>query len=177
MTVPRGTYSKPGQPTLYNEKTLDKAYEYLNDCKKEEDIYEIIEDSEDNDGNKIVRRYGASGKVSMPNAGGLAIHLQVTRDTIYQWARVHEDFAYFMDLMNAVRENRLHEGGLSGRYSSSITAIMLGKYGYHKVVDNLSSDGSMSSGGNMTGLTNEQVRALADAEIAKKNDATPKNNS
>lgn len=167
-------YERPGKPTLYNEVVLEKAYEYLNDCKAQEDVYEVVEDDEEDSGTKVIRRYGASGKVSMPNAGGLAIHLQVNKTTLYEWAKTHDDFAYFMDLMNAVREDRLHEGGLSGRYSSSITAIMLGKYGYHKTVDNLSSDGSMSSN-HMAPLSTEQLEAIANAEIAK--DASANDNS
>src|SRR5688500_14005303 len=109
MTAPRGTYKTAGKPTKYSEDMLNKAYEYLDDCV---DVPSTEELSYDEDGRKLVKRQ--AGQVKFPNAGGLAVCLRVAKTTIYDWGKAHPEFQQVIDLMNAIQQDRLMNGGLSG---------------------------------------------------------------
>jgi DNA-packaging protein gp3 len=166
-TPPR--YSKPGKPTAYGEDVLNKAYEYLNECI-DDGVWEEYVDG--NNGGKLLRRH--VGEVKFPNAGGLSVALRVDRHTLYDWAKVHPDFKEVMRLMNGIQQDRLMNGGLSGRYNPTIASLILGKHGYRRKIDNKLSnpDGSLSP---MKQLTGEQLQAIADAEIAKNDKKTDDN--
>lgn len=100
-----------GRPTDYNEEILLKAQEYISSC----------EDT-DIEGGKV--------NVKIPTRGGLARYLDVSRDTLYEWAKVHKEFSYIMETLGAEQEDRLINQGLSGRYNSTISKVLLTKHGY-----------------------------------------------
>lgn len=113
------------RPTKYNEKILEDAQHYLENYEETGDI--------------------------IPTIAGLACELKIHRDTVYEWAS-NPDNKEFSDTVKDIataQERKLVGGGLSGSMNSMITKLMLNNHGYSEkhVVDNKSSDGSMSPKG------------------------------
>jgi hypothetical protein len=117
-----------GRPTDYNEEILTKAKEYLLSCEDEE-----VEKGTDD-------RPVYSIKVKLPTKGGLAVYLGVSRDTLYEWAKVHKDFSYIMERLGAEQEDKLINNGLSGDYNPTIAKVLLTKHGYREGTDVTSND-------------------------------------
>ena len=104
-----------GRPTDYSEEVLIKAREYLESCQDEESL----------DKSKLVR-------VKLPSIEGLAFHLGISRETIYQWEK-DEDKKEFSDIIGDLRAKQgesLINKGLSGDYNSTIAKVLLTKHGY-----------------------------------------------
>ena len=106
-----------GQPTKYNPKTLKKAQEYIASCVDKLEI--------DPESGKVLNI-----GVDIPKAEGLAKYLGVHRDTLYEWAKVHPKFSDILEAINQEQVVRLINGGLSGRYNSTIAKLVLAKHGY-----------------------------------------------
>lgn len=67
-----------------------------------------------------------------PSAGGLALHLGISRSIIYDWAK-EESKAEFSDILERIQckqENILLNKGITGEFNSNITKLVLGKHGY-----------------------------------------------
>ena len=98
-----------GPPTKFNSETIDKALHYLNN-------------------------YHEYGK-NIPSVAKLAQVLDVTRETLYTWAK-QEDKKELSDIIQKLsisQEVELLENGLSGAYNSTITKLVLGTHhGYHE---------------------------------------------
>ena len=94
-----------GQPTKYNDEVLAQAIDYLEDCP------DII-----------------------PSAVGLAVHLKVSRKTLYNWAdkEENEEFANVLELINDAQHHKALNNGLSGDYNATITKLVLANHGYHE---------------------------------------------
>ena len=110
-----------GRPTKYSQAIQDKAEEYLSSYLK---LGELV-----------------------PTVVGLAIHMDVTTKTIYNWAT--EEKPEFLRIFTRVEQTQhrgLVNGGLSGEYNPAITKMMLTHHGYSdkQQVDLSSTDGSMS---------------------------------
>lgn len=74
---------------------------------------------------------------SYPSIAGLALHLNLSRETIYAWSAQTEK-AEFSDIVAdimALQELRLSENGLFGKYNPTIAKLMLTKHGYHDKAD------------------------------------------
>lgn len=107
-----------GRPSEYSEEILVKANEYLDSCEDEE-----VEKGSD-------ERPVYSIKVKLPTKGGLARYLGVARDTLYEWAKIHEEFSDIMEALSAEQEDKLINNGLSGDYNPTIAKVLLSKHGY-----------------------------------------------
>lgn len=133
--------AKVGRPTEYNEETLAKAQAYLDSCIQSEEYTQDQDDSDDEyledqpNGGALKRRYSAPTVVKLPTKGGLAFHLGVSRDTLYEWAKVHTEFSYIMEQLGSVQESYLINYGLSGRYNPTIAKVLLTKHGYTDKID------------------------------------------
>lgn len=102
-----------GRPTKYTDEILQSAREYL-------------------DGG-----YAAQGD-AVPQIAGLACHLQISRETVRDWAS-HEDKAEFsgiVDELMAAQERGLVNGGLRGDYNATMAKLALSKHGYTDKVEN-----------------------------------------
>jgi len=100
------------RPSKYDDETCDKAREYL--------------------ANFIPTPFHA-----VPMIAGLAKHLKVSRDTVYEWAS-HPDKAEFSDIVGEImteQEMMLTSGGLMGTYHATIAKLMLSKHGYTDKVE------------------------------------------
>lgn len=109
-----------GRPTKYEgEETIKKSLAYIESC---------------------VDDHGIEKKVKIPTAEGLGLALGVTRDTLYEWAKVYNEFSYILDQLNKEQANRLLNNGLSGFYNATIAKLILAKHGYKEQSD-ITSDG------------------------------------
>lgn len=113
-----------GRPPTYSQEILDKAREYLDAC------LDIPEDKEN----------GIAKKVNLPSKAGLALYLKVSRDTLYDWAKIYLEFSNIMEEMGAKQEQALLNNGLSGAYNQTIAKVILTKHGYREGIDNTTND-------------------------------------
>ena len=108
------------RPTKYSKEIVEKAYDYID-------------------------TYADSGDM-IPSIEGLAIRLDLHRDTLYDWAR--QESKEFSDILGKILQKQqfvLINNGLSNTFNSAITKLVLGKHGFHdKMEQDISSkDGSM----------------------------------
>lgn len=104
-----------GRPTEYDPvKTTKLAREYIENCE-----------------DKYVRK---SLIVDLPVAAGLALYLGVNKKTLYEWAQKYDEFGNIMAELNAKQEKMLLTNGLSGKYNSTISKLVLSKHGYKEQI-------------------------------------------
>jgi hypothetical protein len=96
------------RPTDYNEEILAKAISYV--------------DNYDTEGLDH----------AIPSVAGLARYLGVARSTIYDWASQEEKKAFsdILQTLLAEQENTLINKGLTSKFNSTITKLILTKHGY-----------------------------------------------
>ncbi len=131
--------NKGGRPSKYNNKTLSKVMDYLEHFEEE-------------------------GQV-IPTVAGLAVHLDVNRDTLYAWAQ-DEDKAEFSDILGklkSLQEIVLVNNGLSGDFNSVITKMMLTKHGYSDKVDVVTDGESINNTKSNADLAREIMFAMQTA--------------
>lgn len=116
---------KGGRPTDYCEEILLKTREYIDNCE-DEDIQKVKQSNEE----KGYEMYENKLKVNLPTVAGLAVYLEVSRDTIYEWASKHKEFSDIIKRLRAKQEDRLINSGLSGDYNPTIAKVLLAKHGY-----------------------------------------------
>ena len=110
-----------GRPTKYSEDLQAQADEYI-------------------------LSYADLGDL-VPTLVGLAIHLDVAPNTIYNWAtEANPEFLRVFTRVEQLQHRGLVNGGLSGKYNPAITKMMLTKHGYSdkQELAHTSPDGSMS---------------------------------
>jgi len=96
-----------GRPTKYNTALLEKAQHYLDHYEEYDEV--------------------------IPSAVGLALVLDITRSTLYAWARDEDKkvFSHILDNINKKQEQIILRKGLNNEFNSNITKLVLGKHGYH----------------------------------------------
>lgn len=120
--------NKGGRPTLYNGDMLEKAKQYIKHFQNPE-----------------------SSKMKtievVPTVAGLSIFLGVSKQTIYDWGKVNSEFLDTLDSLQSTQESLLASNGLLGVFNPTISKLMMSNHGYSEkqVIDNTSSDGSMSA--------------------------------
>jgi len=98
------------RPTKWSKELEAQAYEYIKD-------------------------YQVHGHM-IPSIEGLAMVLDLHRDTLYDWAK-HDD-KEFSDILGKIlnaQEFWLVQNGLNNTFNSAITKLVLGKHGYHEKMD------------------------------------------
>ena len=95
------------RPTKYNTALLEKAQHYLDNYDEYDEV--------------------------IPSAVGLALVLNITRSTLYEWAKDEDKkvFSNILDNINKKQEQILLKNGLNNKFNSNITKLVLGKHGYH----------------------------------------------
>lgn len=125
-----------GRPTKYDRKYIQEAEEYLKKCIDE---YKMIDEYKEADGIKVAKedntkefktakikeRRKSIIKVKLPTIEGLALKLNVSRKTLYNWAEKHNAFLHTLEKIEREQKNRLLNKGLSGEYNSTIAKLIL----------------------------------------------------
>ena len=94
-----------GRPTKYSDDLQAQAEEYI---LSYEDLGELV-----------------------PTIVGLAIHLDVTTKTIYNWATEEKpEFLRIFTRVEQLQHRTLVNGGLAGTFNPAITKMMMTKHGY-----------------------------------------------
>lgn len=111
------------RPTEYNDQIPERAKKYLESCQdKEEQV--ISGESEK------FTAYKQKLRVSLPTIEGLAVYLDIHKDTIYEWEKIHPEFSDVTDILRAAQSKELINKGLSGDYNPIIAKLLLMKHGY-----------------------------------------------
>lgn len=128
-----------GRPTKYEGQiTIDKAKEYLNTCVDEYSEFNKTRGENTNSYDRLV-------KVNLPTVVGLALFLDVNKDTVYEWAKEYPEFSDTLSKVVSLQEQRLLENGMSGDYNSTIAKLILSSnHGYREKSD-ITSDGKALS--------------------------------
>jgi len=94
------------RPSKYNDTIIQQVIDYL-------DNYEDLDHV-------------------MPSIAGLSMVLNVTRETIYDWASQSEkpEFSDIIKKLLAVQEFVLSNKGLKGESNANLTKLFLAKHGY-----------------------------------------------
>lgn len=90
-----------GRPTEYNDEILKKSQEYIKSRK--------------DDGKEV----------KLPTLEGLALYLDVSRKSLYNWAEKHSEFLHTLGIIERKQKEKLIAKGLSGDYNSTIAKLML----------------------------------------------------
>lgn len=119
---------KVGRPTKYNEELQTKADHYL---------YEWL--------GGLAEELGES----IPSRVGLCVYLGISKSVSHEWEKIHPEFLDTLKGIETLQEQVALNGGMSGKYTPTITKLVLANHGYHdkQQIDNTSSDGSMSPKG------------------------------
>lgn len=110
-----------GRPTKLTDALIEKAAKYANsDYMTQSEVIPTIE--------------------------GLAVYLDVSRSTIYNWKTENRDFLDILDGLMARQAKELFSNGLTGDFNPTITKLILTKHGYSDRVeqDVTSSDGALA---------------------------------
>ena len=104
-----------GRPQEYKPEMVEKVKQYMLLCQDEENQ-------------------------KLPNKGGLAVYLDVARETIYDWCSKFPDFSDIVEKLFSMQEDSLINNGITGRYNASITKVILTKHGYREGIDTTTND-------------------------------------
>ena len=99
------------RPTKYSDEILDKAVEYV----------ALFFDKETIPEDEVI-----------PSIEGLALHLELARPTIYDWASQDdkEEFSYIVEKLKAKQGLILLTGVLLNKLNSNMGKAILSKHGY-----------------------------------------------
>ena len=122
------------RPTVFDKAMLTKAARYLSDFNRAD--------------------HGL-----IPSTAGLALHLNVARSTLYEWADKHPEFSDILERIQAHQEKELIAGGLGGAFNATITKLMLSKHGYVEKQEVTGKDGKDLFPSSVDQMTNEQLEA------------------
>lgn len=106
-----------GRPTKYTPELVEAARHYAEQFKELGDEF--------------------------PSACGLALHLGISRQLIYDWSKDEEkaEFLYILERIQCKQENVLLNKGIIGEFNSNITKLVLGKHGYSDRQEHTGKDG------------------------------------
>jgi hypothetical protein len=130
------TEKQRGRPTLYDETIVPKTREYIDRCVDRIEEYHKTRGDKSDSYDRLVR-------VQIPTIEGLAVHLGITRETIYQWEKDEDkkEFTDILGLLRAKQADALINNGLSGDYNPTIAKVLLTKHGYRDGVEMTGTDG------------------------------------
>ncbi len=71
----------------------------------------------------------------VPSVASFALQLQVSRSTVYEWAKQHKEFSDILEDLLQLQEQKLLIHGLTSKWNPTITKLMLSKHGYRESQD------------------------------------------
>lgn len=88
-----------GQPTKYTPQVIETINQYLKDAIPQ--------------------------NMKIPTVEGIALKLGISRDTLYEWAKVHEEFSDTLGKLKMMQKEALIETGIFGGKEINATIIGL----------------------------------------------------
>src|SRR3990167_4891833 len=88
-----------GRPTLYTPQIIEEINQYL---------VEAVPENQD-----------------IPTVEGIALRLGISRDTLYEWAKVHSEFSDTIEKMKIMQKQALVRTGIFGGKEVNATIIAL----------------------------------------------------
>lgn len=125
-----------GRPTKYSEEIIKKTMGYIETCG---DLFEIKQKPVIKDGLLTEEDYVKESK-KLPTIEGLANYLDINKDTLYEWCKIHKDFSDVIDNLQKMQADMLINNGLSGDYNPTIAKVLLTKHGYREGIDATTND-------------------------------------
>ena len=119
-----------GHPTDYKADVIDRVHEYLATAVPE--------------------------NMKIPTIEGVALKLEVSRDTVYEWAKVHSEFSDTLELVRTKQKEYLMEIGIFGGKEINATIVALLLRVNHNMVETQKTD--ITSGGKPVGSILGDVR-------------------
>jgi len=108
-----------GRPTKYTPTAIAEINEYLAEAVPE--------------------------NMQIPTVEGIALRLGISRDTLYQWAKVHKEFSYTIEKLKMMQKEALVRTGIFGGKEVNATIIGLLLKVNHDMVETTHTD--ITSGG------------------------------
>lgn len=152
---PVAVYSNSGRPSKYSPSIIKKTYDYINAAKDEFYNYQK--------GFGATDTYERRVMANLPTLEGLALYLNVHRDTVHAWSKKYPSFSDALDILMAVQRERLLNRGLSGDYNPMITKLVLSaNHGMKERVDQTTDDKPLPAN-----VTVNNYHQLSDDELIK----------
>jgi len=128
-----------GRPTKLTDELVTRAWEYL-------DTMDV------------------SVSTLLPTIEGLALALDIHRDTLYQWEKEDERFSDITSKLKFKQGEKLIQNALAGRYNASIAKLILsGKHGYvEQTATDITTKGESIS--QYANLSTDELRKLANGD-------------
>lgn len=117
-----------GRPVQYSNDTINKVYEYIDLCVDEYDTFHKTRGTTSDSYERLV-------KVKLPTMEGLALHLGIHKDTLYDWKSKYPEFSDSLGKVMQLQADRLMSNGLSGDYNPTIAKLLLMQHGYREGID------------------------------------------
>lgn len=124
-----------GAPEKYTDDIPQKIYEYVESCQDKKGKIVVQESKE-------YKMYKEKLIVSIPSIEGLAVHLKITKKTLYNWEKDKDktELIHALDYLRGQQAQRLIEKGLSGDYNPTIAKLLLHSHGYKDRHDTTTDD-------------------------------------
>lgn len=142
MIIVANTITVPvemGAPTKYDPVATIAATRAYIDSKEDKTMVQMVEvapSSVDLEEDEAAPPRLIPGPVeytiNLPTLEGLALHLKITRSTLYEWRKDPEkkDFSDIVDELLSKQAASLIHNGVNGKSNSNITKLLLTKHGY-----------------------------------------------
>lgn len=136
--------------STYKSSYIKKVDEYLKTCKdKWKEFHKTRGIKSDS--------YEQTIRVTLPKIEGFADYIGVSRKTVYNWQKEHEDFAEACDKILSAQKQRLIDNGLAGIYNPIITKVMLShNHGMREGID------ATTDGESLNAFNDEQIDRIAE---------------
>lgn len=126
--------ARTGRPTEYRNEFVDEVAKYLKKCKdKVTEFHKTRGDKSDS--------YERIVEVNLPTIEGFSEYIGVSKDSLYEWKSLYQDFSDALDEIIVKQHNALVSGGLSGTYSPVIAKLLLSSNHGYKEKSDVTSDG------------------------------------
>lgn len=110
--------SNAGRKTLYTKDMQDKADKFIEGYALFETYQKeiVVKDQ--------IQVINAERPSGIPSISGLALHLKVHRETLYNWGKTHRQFFDTLEDMKAKQEQYLEYHGLTRGYDASFSRFL-----------------------------------------------------
>lgn len=113
--------AKEGRPTKYLPTFIKTVDKYL---KETQDVYTEFHKIRSNS-DKSADGYDRLVEVKLPTVEDFASYINVSKNTLYEWAKLYPEFQDALEKIVLEQRKRLERGGLSGDYNSTIAKLIL----------------------------------------------------